>query len=247
MIPTLSYWLFLFYLFNFMGWVIESSIESVCHKRFLNRGSLWGPYIPIYGLGGILFILTGSPLKTAAFDINPNPSPYLNVFLVFFVGMSVATLLEYIVGSILERTFKKQFWDYSTLKLTYKFTYKNRISLVSSLFFGVLALFQNYFLYEKVHAVTLSINLYVIIAINIAMTIVMGIDILVQVRKHEHIQEFLENLTYEQLRDTLMKSVWKMAGTKQIREFRDAVFKNIKRLRGRENEQDEEGEHDESV
>ncbi|MCL1866416.1 MAG: hypothetical protein FWF82_03295 [Oscillospiraceae bacterium] len=218
---TFLYWLFMFYLFSAMGWVIESVIESVCHQRPINRGSLWGPYIPIYGMGGVLFALSGNALKHSSENV------YLNVFLVFFVGLSLATLLEYWGGSALERIFKKQFWDYSTLKLTYKFTYKNRISLVSSLFFGVLALFQAYILFDRVYPFTTSLNFYVLITINIVMTLCMGIDIIVQVRRFEHIQEFLEKLSYEQLRETLFQNMLRMARASQIREFRNAVFKNI--------------------
>jgi hypothetical protein len=36
-------------------------------------------------------------------------------------------------------------------------------------------------------------------------------------------------LSYEQLRDTLERNLLKMAGTKQIREFRDAVYKNVRK------------------
>jgi len=222
MVETFSYWLFLFFLFGFIGWILESIIESICHKRLINRGSLWGPYIPIYGVGGILFVLVGIPLKVAFDDV------WLNVFLVYFVGMAMATLLEYWVGSILERVFKKQFWDYSTLKLTYKFTYKNRISLVSSIFFGFCSLFQTYFLYERADALAQSLNFYALLTINAVMTLAMGIDILVQIRRYERVQEFLQKLSYEQLRERLYRNLLKVASRSQIREYRDAVFKNVK-------------------
>jgi uncharacterized membrane protein len=225
MVETFLYWLFLFYLFNVMGWVIESVIESVANRRLINRGFLAGPYIPIYGAGGILFALVGLPLKSAEFV-----SPVINILLVFFIGMSVATLLEYMVGSVLERVFKKQFWDYSTLKLTYKFTYKNRISLVSSLFFGVLSVFQVYFLYERVAAFTMTLEFYFLITINVIMTLLMGTDALIQVKRQERVQEFLQKLSYEQLREALLKSLLRMASTRQIREFRSIVYANVKKL-----------------
>ncbi|MCL2070874.1 MAG: putative ABC transporter permease [Oscillospiraceae bacterium] len=220
-LETFLYWLFIFFLFNVIGWFMESVIESVSHKRLINRGFLTGPYIPIYGFGGILFALVGLPLKDAS------PRMYVNIFLVFFVGMSLATLLEYMVGSFLERVFKKQFWDYSMLKLTYKFTYKNRISLVSSLFWGLLSLFMSYFLYDRVSDFVSSLHLYLIVAVNISMTLIIGTDTIIQIKRHENIQRFLEKMTYEQLRDALHKSLLRMGGAQQIREFRDAVFKNI--------------------
>jgi uncharacterized membrane protein len=221
-LDTFLYWLFLFFIFNVMGWVLESVIESINHKRLINRGSLAGPYIPIYGIGGILFALVGIPLKSAF------PNVFLNIFLVFFVGMSLATLLEYMVGSFLERAFKKQYWDYSSLKLTNKFTYKNRISLVSSIFFGLCALFQAYFLYDVVSDFTNSLHEYTIIIANIVMTLLIGTDALIQIKRQERVRAFLEKLSYEQLRETLLKKLLKTGRTQQIREFRDAVYKNIK-------------------
>jgi uncharacterized membrane protein len=225
---TFSYWLFLFYLFSIIGWVLESIIESVNHKRLLNRGSLWGPYIPIYGVGGILFALVGIPLKEAEFQHYA-----MNVFLVFFVGMSLATLLEYWVGSFLERVFKKRYWDYSTLKLTSKFNYKNRVSLVSSIFFGICSLFQTYFLYERASSLVSSLNLYVIFAVNIFMTLAFGIDILVQVRRYKKVQEFLQKLSYEQIRERLYNRLLKTAGASQIREFRETVLKNVENIKSK--------------
>ncbi|MCL2036671.1 MAG: putative ABC transporter permease [Oscillospiraceae bacterium] len=225
MIENFSYWLFLFFLFNVMGWLIESTVESINHKGLINRGFLNGPYIPIYGAGGILFALVGLPLKSAF------GNAWLNVFLVFFVGMSLATLLEYMVGSALERIFKKQFWDYSTLKLTYKFTYKNRISLVSSLFFGVLALFQTYFLYERVSSVVLSIDFRIINAINIVMTLIVGADAIIQIRRQTNFRSFFKSLPPEQLRALFLGFLMRVARTEQIREFRDVMFKNAENVK----------------
>jgi len=224
MLETFLYWLFLFFLFNVMGWVLESIVESINHKRLINRGFLAGPYIPIYGVGGVLFAVVGIPLRTAY------PNLYVNIFLVFFIGMLVATALEYVVGSILERVFKKQFWDYSTLKLTNKFTYKNRISLVSSLFFGLCALFMAFVLYDIVSGYVKVLPFEVLVVVDIVMTLLMGTDAIIQIKRHGRIRISLEKLSYEQLREALLKTLVRMGGTHQIREFRDVVFKNIKSI-----------------
>ncbi|MCL1788764.1 MAG: putative ABC transporter permease [Oscillospiraceae bacterium] len=200
---------------------MESSIESVSHKRLINRGFLTGPYIPIYGMGGILFSLIGMPLKFA-YD-----NPYVNIILVFVAGSLTATSLEYAAGSFLERVFKKQLWDYSALKITNKFSYKNRISLVSSLFWGFCSVFMTFFLYDIVSAFTLSLNVHLLSAIGIAMTLIVGTDAMIQIRRHINIQESLKKLSVEQLREILMKNLLKTGKRRQIREFRDAVFKNI--------------------
>ena len=223
------YWVFLFFLFNVMGWVMESTIESLNHKRLINRGFFTGPYIPLYGAGGVMFAAIGIPLKTA-FD-----SPAVNAFLVFFVGMSVATLMEYAAGSALERLFNKTFWDYSALKLTQKFTYKNRISLVSSLFFGVLSLFMTYCLYgivEKVVRPFVQTYPYLVLTINCVMTVVMLGDGVVQLIKHGRMRNFLEGQPLPKLKEALFAKLLQVGRNRQIREFRETVLNNINNIKG---------------
>lgn len=127
---TFEHWVFMFFSFCMIGWVHETTVESLYHRKFVNRGSLHGPYIPIYGCGGCLMILCCNPFKG-------------NGFFVFLSGLICCTVLEYLTGWLMETLFHKQFWDYSMLKLTYK----NRISLLTSLFWGALSLLQIYILF----------------------------------------------------------------------------------------------------
>jgi len=211
MVEIFSYWLFLFFLFNIIGWVLECTIESLWHKRLINRGFLKGPYIPIYGIGGIMMALVGLPLKA-------------NGFLVYIAGMLAATLLEYMVGSVLERVFKKQFWDYSMLQ----FTYKNRISLMSSMFWGVLTLFQVYVLYDIVSPLADVIRLDVRVGICIMMTLVMGIDALVQIKRQINIEKLLAKLSIEQARENLMRTIYRMGRRSEIRKAAKNLLKPFK-------------------
>jgi len=215
-------WLFLFFLFNVMGWCIESTVESISHKRPINRGFLAGPYIPIFGVGGVLFALIGIPLREAFDNI------FVNIFLVFFVGMSLATLLEYMVGGLLERLFKKRFWDYSKLKLTNKYHYNNRISLIASVFWGVLSLFMSFVLYDIVSAFVQSLSFDLIVIVCFIMAFTMLLDTVIQVRRYGHIREFLEKMPHEQLKEAILKHLLRTGTRQQIREFRNAFYQNIK-------------------
>ena len=215
-------WLFLFFLFNVMGWCIESTVESINHKRPINRGFLAGPYIPIFGMGGVLFALIGLPLREAFDNI------FVNIFLVFFVGMSLATLLEYMAGGILERLFKKKFWDYSQLKLTNKYNYKNRISLIASVFWGVLSLFMSFVLYDIVSGFVQSLSHELIVIVCVVMTFTMLLDTVIQVRRYGHIRKFLEKMHHEQLKEAVLKHLLRTGTRQQIREFRHAFYQNIK-------------------
>ena len=71
---TFTTWLFFFYFYCFLGWVWETCYVSVCQAKWVNRGFLHGPFLPIYGSGAIVVLLFTLPFRT-------------NAILVFFVGI----------------------------------------------------------------------------------------------------------------------------------------------------------------
>ena len=156
--------LFMFFVFCNYGWIQESIIESLYHKRVINRGFLKGPYIPIYGVGALLILMVCLPFKE-------------NGFAVYFVGLLSCTVLEYFVGWLMETLFHKQFWDYSMLRITYK----NRISLLSSLFWGLLALFMVYVLYGFMDWLVGTADPIFMLAYDIAMGTAMIVDTIILV------------------------------------------------------------------
>ena len=164
-----EYWVFAFFLFTMIGWLQESVIESIYHRKLINRGFLKGPYIPVYGCGGIAMLVCCLPFQW-------------NGFLVFLVGMTACTLLEFFTGWLMEKLFNKQFWDYSMFKITYK----NRISLISSLFWGVLSLFMVYVLYDIVKKICFSVPHLFVYAFDIVMAVVVSVDFIITTRKTLH-------------------------------------------------------------
>lgn len=172
--------LFLFFIFCNIGWVIESSIESLYRKRFINRGFLNGPYIPIYGFGGMTILICCMPFQH-------------NGFLVYIVGVLSCTALEFFVGWVMESIFQKQFWDYSMLK----FTYKNRISLIPSLFWGLLSLFLVYVLYGPVDKLANFVSPEFAMIYDLTFAVVMVVDIIISISRHIHYKEYLKRFTPE--------------------------------------------------
>ena len=65
--------LFLFMMFCIIGWLWETPWVSLKTKKFVNRGFLHGPYIPIYGFAVITIILSMTIFDT----VNQN-----NVFMI---------------------------------------------------------------------------------------------------------------------------------------------------------------------
>ena len=52
---TLMTYILLFFIFAFIGWIWEVGIHIVEDGVFVNRGTMFGPWLPIYGFGGVRY------------------------------------------------------------------------------------------------------------------------------------------------------------------------------------------------
>ena len=121
-------WILIFYLFSFFGWILESTFVSVVKKRIINRGFCTGPWIPLYGCGGVVMLFVALPF-------------YNSAIMVFFAGMVGASVLEYVTGIIMEKIFSIRYWNYTGTPFASKNGY---ISLPTSIVWGVLTLVLTY-------------------------------------------------------------------------------------------------------
>ena len=112
----------LFWLYSFLGWLMETTLVSLQSKKFINRGFFMGPYCPIYGTGGVLLLVL-SPYKD---------SP----FLVFILSIIICSVVEYLTSYILEMIYKVRWWDYSDRM----FNLNGRVCLFNSICFGLLGM-----------------------------------------------------------------------------------------------------------
>lgn len=118
MIITIERYFFWLMLYSIIGWVYESFICSVAHKKFINRGFLNGPYCPIYGWGAILVILVLGRIG--------------NPILLFLLGALLTCSLEYLTSLIMELLFHARWWDYSNKR----FNINGRVCLEGAIVFG---------------------------------------------------------------------------------------------------------------
>ncbi|MDD6919736.1 MAG: DUF975 family protein [Eubacteriales bacterium] len=117
----------MFFMFSFAGWFWEVLMHIYQDGTFINRGFMYGPWLPIYGVGGILMLVT---LKKYA----DYPTK------IFLLAMAIATVLEYSTGRILLELTGQRWWDYKG----YMFNLDAIISLEGIIFFGIGALFFIY-------------------------------------------------------------------------------------------------------
>ena len=93
--------IWMFFLFSFIGWVWEVSLHLISDGVFVNRGVLHGPWLPIYGTGGVLILIVLKKLRK---------KPILE----FISAIVLCGCVEYFVAWNLEMTHGGQkWWDYS--------------------------------------------------------------------------------------------------------------------------------------
>lgn len=92
--------LWLFLLYSFFGWALETAAGTIRQKRFVNRGFTTGPFCTVYGVAAVLMTTVLQELRGS--------------FLFLFLGcMVVGTAVEWFAGKLLERLNQKKWWDYS--------------------------------------------------------------------------------------------------------------------------------------
>ena len=119
-----------FLIFSFGGWVYESIWCSVIEQNvgFVNRGFLFGPWLPIYGIGLSLILYCFRKWK---------PKHWVYVFV---AGILIAVGCELIGSYVMEHFTGSFLWDYSDEFLNFQ----GRIALKPALYFGFLILLAYY-------------------------------------------------------------------------------------------------------
>ncbi len=129
---------YLFYLYCFFGWIFESSYVSILKRRFVNRGFLRIPMLPLYGSGAVMMLVVSEPFQDS-------------LLLTWVSGVIGATILEYVTGWAMEQLFKVRYWDYSNQK----FNLHGYICLSSSIAWGFLTIFMTHVIHKPIERAVL--------------------------------------------------------------------------------------------
>lgn len=97
---VLETWLLLFYAFSAAGWVWEVLFTAAATGKWVNRGLLHGPWLPIYGIGGVILALILA-------------RPELSGGRVLFIGALTGGAAEYCTAWLLEVLYRRRWWDYT--------------------------------------------------------------------------------------------------------------------------------------
>lgn len=177
-------WLFFFYFYCFVGWCIESTYVSVHQKRLVNRGFMRGPFLPLYGSGGIMMLVVSMPFQE-------------HLILVYIAGCIGATILEYVTGVTMEALFKVRYWDYSDKK----FNFQGHICLGTSLAWGLLTILMTRLVHKPVEHLVLMIPATMLTIVTLVLTVVIACDFALSFKAAMDLRDIL--VMMEKARDEL--------------------------------------------
>ena len=149
----------LFLIYSFIGWLFEVLLTIIKEHKYINRGFLIGPIVPIWGTGAILITLILKE-KDGIFNLIVSSA---------FIG----TFLEYVVNVLMEKIFKARWWDYSNLP----FNINGRVWLGSSILFGIGGMCVILYLNPLFYSFINSLNNYLLIYFGILFLIIVIVDL----------------------------------------------------------------------
>lgn len=123
------YYLFIFCIASFFGYIIEELYMIIFKYKFVNRGFLYGSYLPIYGFGALTIILFLKKYKN-------------NKYIIIPISMILTEILEFFTGYFLYLIYHRRWWNYKGAFLNIN----GFICLRSAIMFSILSLVLIYFI-----------------------------------------------------------------------------------------------------
>ncbi len=120
---TIIEYFLLFMLYAHLGWWMEVVIFYFQTHTFINRGFLMGPYCSIYGFGCLFITILFGKYRDKPVKL-------------FLLAMTWCSVIEYIVGYVMEIIFGGRWWQYTDSNL---FNINGRVWIVTTILFGILA------------------------------------------------------------------------------------------------------------
>ena len=117
---TILFWVFI--IGSIAGFIFEVTVVFFQKGHFeLRQGLIYGPFIPVYGIGAMCYYIVLSKIKIK------------NKIQIFLITMILGGITEYLCSLIQEKAFGTISWDYSYLP----FNINGRISLLHCIYWGI--------------------------------------------------------------------------------------------------------------
>lgn len=134
-----AFWVF--FIASIIGCIIETIVCLVQKGHFeVRQGLIYGPFIPVYGAGAVLYYFTITKIKGAG--------------KVFLASALLGGIIEYFFSYFQEKLFGTVSWDYSNLW----FNINGRTSLLHCLYWGTGGVLFTKLIYPYVNQLIDNLN-----------------------------------------------------------------------------------------
>lgn len=166
-----------FFIYCFIGWIWETLYVSIRTQKFVNRGFLHGPMIPIYGFGALAILFATLPVKD-------------NLVLVFICGMIGASVLELVTGCTMEAIFHVRYWDYTDIPTNIK----GYISVPTSIVWGIFSIIMIKYIHMPIERMVLSLSQLQLEVSSVVLVFIGSSDLALSTREALDLKEILMNI-----------------------------------------------------
>lgn len=204
-------WIIFFFIYCFFGWCFETALVSLEEKHFVNRGFLRSPFLPIYGFGSLIMILSGKPFMSDPVKM-------------FICGALSATLMEYITGWLMELLFKTRYWDYSDCR----YNISGRICAEATLLWGFMTLLVNYKIHIHIESFVFRLDSTLIIISDIILLTDFITDLIISAKSAVDINNILKRMT--EIREEISQLNAKLKENAEEYKYIENIKKKIQQL-----------------
>lgn len=166
-----------FWFYSFLGWAYEVFLEVVVYRwGYSDRGVLFGPYCPVYGVGALLFLLLFYRLVRK----KPMGRKLLLLPVIFLLCGLTATLVELVASYLCE--WISGSWPWQTYA-DYRYNFQARIALSPSLRFGLGGVVFLYVIQPLLDRLLTACPKKLRLALFALLAVITGADILLTIAK----------------------------------------------------------------
>ena len=122
--------------YSLVGWIYEVLLLLVRDGRLLNRGFLTGPWLPIYGVGGILVYFFVYPYSQQELNVKVGKYRINIMSCVLFIAISLIAAIVELFSTYVMDFFHVDWtilWEY----YEFRWNFDGRIAVVPSAVFGL--------------------------------------------------------------------------------------------------------------
>ena len=216
---TKDYIIKLFWVFiiaSIIGCVVETVVCIVQKGHFeIRQGVIYGPFIPVYGAGAVLFYII-VPIITGA---TANNAKEISNIKIFVYTMILGGVTEYLFSYGQECLFGTISWDYSNIP----FNLNGRTSLLHCIYWGVGGIIFIKFLYPYIEDLSNKINMKRLTLATTCLAIFMVYNISISMLAGQRQMERVQNISANSRLDVYLDE-------KYPDKLMDAIFSNKKNV-----------------